>query len=87
MEAGFDKKTRQKMRGGRPAVDGGDEYAAVTVEAHLLLAAGAEKMREARCGLRALRLFIGKKDEQVGIALATPEDQMAVAQLRRWPSG
>ena len=36
--------------------------------AHALLAARAEEMRQARGGLRALRLFGGQKHQQVGIA-------------------
>ena len=45
-----------------------------------LLAARAEKMRQPRGSLRALRLLGGQKDEQVGIAAAQPRNQLAVAQ-------
>jgi hypothetical protein len=37
-------------------------------------------MGKARGGLRALRLFGGKKDEHVRIAAAKPRDQLAIAQ-------
>ena len=80
VEAGIHEEAGHGVRGDGLAVDGGDEHALMAAVAHLLLAAGAEKMGEARGGLRALRLFGRKKDENVGIAAAEPGDQLAVAE-------
>ena len=80
VEAGVHEEPSHGMRSDWLAVDGGDEHALMVALSHSLLATGAEKMREARRCLRALRFFSGKEDENVGITATEPRDKLAVAQ-------
>src|ERR1017187_10158738 len=80
MEACIHEETGHGMRGDGLAVDGGDEHALMAAAGHALLAARAQKMGQRRGYLRALRLFGGQKDQQIGIAAAEPRYELPVAE-------
>ncbi len=80
MEAGIHQEARHRMSRDRLAVDSGDQQSLVAVCSHCLLAAGTEEVGQPRGHLRALWLFGGKKDQQVGIAATEPRDQLPIAQ-------
>src|ERR1700722_730476 len=80
MKARVHQKSRHWVRGDWLAVDSRDQYAFMIARAHPLLPASAEKMRQARSGMRALRFFGGQKNKQIWIAAFEPRHELAVAQ-------
>ncbi len=74
MKSRIHQEPRHGVRSYRLAVDGRDQHAVVAALAHSFLPARAQKMRQARGRLRALRLLGRQKHQQIGIAAlaATP---------------
>ena len=80
VESGIHEEAGHWVCSYRLAIDGGDEHALVAADAHAVLTPCGEELREAGCGLGALRFVCGKKDEQVRIIATQPGNELAVAE-------
>src|SRR6202012_28866 len=78
VKARIHEKTCEQMGCDRYAVDGGDQHAAALTCLQALLPTSKEKVRETCGDVRAVRLIIGQKDEQVGIVTTQPRYELTV---------